>query len=41
MKIEEKEFQPIELTITIESEAELCSLWHKLDKLVISRNLKK
>jgi len=26
---EAKEFEPIELKITIESAAELCSLWHR------------
>jgi hypothetical protein len=26
-----KEFKPIKLTITIETEAELCSLWHRLN----------
>jgi hypothetical protein len=35
MKIEEvnkeKEFQPIELKITIESEEELCNLWHRFN----------
>ena len=34
MKVEvkevEKKFEPIELVITIESEEELCSLWHRL-----------
>ena len=35
MKIEEinkkQEFQPIELKITIESEEELCNLWHRFN----------
>jgi len=35
MKVEvkqvEKKFEPIELVITIESEEELCSLWHRLN----------
>ena len=31
-----KEFQPIELTITIESEEELCDLWHRLN---VSKNV--
>ena len=34
MKVEVKEqakFQPIELTITIENEQELCSLWHRIN----------
>ena len=26
-----KEFKPIKLTITIETEKELCSLWHRLN----------
>jgi hypothetical protein len=28
-----KEFKPIKLTITIETEAELCSLWYRLNAL--------
>jgi len=31
VKVNNKEFQPIELTITIESEKELCDLWHRLN----------
>ena len=33
MKVEyqAKEFKPIKLTITIETEEELCSLWHRLN----------
>ena len=33
VKTEEKKFEPIELTITIESEEELCSLWHRMNAL--------
>lgn len=32
VKEKEKEFQPIELAITIESEEELCSLWHRMNE---------
>lgn len=35
MKVEtkqpKKEFQPIEMTITFESEEELCNMWHRLN----------
>lgn len=39
MKVElkEKGFQPIKLKITIESEEELCSLWHRMN--VNSKNI--
>ena len=47
MKIEEvnkqEEFQPIELKITIESEEELCDLWHRFNasEVVIDKNITK
>jgi len=31
VKNESERFQPIELTITIESEQELCDLWHRFN----------
>lgn len=31
VKETEKKFEPIKLTITIESEEELCNLWHRLN----------
>jgi len=30
-KEDKKRFNPIELTITIESEEELCDMWHRLN----------
>lgn len=42
MKVEvnekEKGFQPIKLKITIESEQELCSLWHRMNVSVSNVN---
>ena len=42
MKIEEinkkQEFQPIELKITIESEKDLCDLWHRFNTSIYNVN---
>jgi len=36
VKEDSKKFEPIELTLTIESEEELCNLWHRFDIVDLS-----
>ena len=35
---EESEFKPIEITITLQSEEDLCSLWHRFNVSKITVN---
>ena len=34
-----KKFRPVEITLTIESEEELCNLWHRLNNFSVPERL--